>query len=292
MQKFGFKETRIDRKLMDARILSAANSIGFRLLVRYMQQLGKSMDDFSIAEIGCGTGTFSLLFNFLGVQTTLIDADEAALEAARTAFSLYGRSARFLKADVLSSVPEDLSGKFDIVVSGGLAEHFSGKDRQKCILFHRMLLKSPGLAFISVPNALGPFYRIVTGFRKITGTWDMEIEIPYSFLELRENAYRAGFSRSEIFGNQPLLKDFGDYALGFGSAMLAVFPAKVKNAIRKRLHRPIADKEEEKDIPVPSTQSVVSSVLAKASPPYRKAIVKTPKDYLSSGITLFGYLGN
>jgi cyclopropane fatty-acyl-phospholipid synthase-like methyltransferase len=92
-----------------------------------------------IAEVGCGTGTFALTFALLGASVTLIDSNEEALKNAEKIYKMYGCTTQCVKANVLDSPPDNLRKSFDVAISGGLAEHFIGKNLASCISFHRRL---------------------------------------------------------------------------------------------------------------------------------------------------------
>jgi 2-polyprenyl-3-methyl-5-hydroxy-6-metoxy-1,4-benzoquinol methylase len=123
---------------------------GWQRIVYYILRFGAPFSSLKIAEVGCGTGSFALPLKLLGADATLIDADQNALETARQAYRLYGCDATFLLCDVTQPVSESLAGKFDVVTSNGLAEHFIGEERTKCFAYHRNLSREKGFARIGV----------------------------------------------------------------------------------------------------------------------------------------------
>jgi len=195
---------------MDTRLRATVTTPGWCRTITHVLGLGVPFEKLEVAEVGCGSGTYSLAWALLGARTTLIDADEEALVIARNAFNLYEVEAEFVKADVLNIPPKELVGRFHLVASGGLAEHFVGENRTHCFAFHRALLTKTGIARLAVPNRLSPFYRFVRGFRMLTGTWDLDIEIAYDPDELSRLAEASGFRRWEVFGNNFLRK--GNYS--------------------------------------------------------------------------------
>lgn len=190
-----------------------------------------------IAEVGCGTGTNSLMYGLLGAEVALIDYDTRVLENIKKIYEMWGVNAEFYNLSCLDDPPDNLLNKFDNVGSGGLAEHFLGEDRLKCIQFHYKLLKKGGFASIGVPNRFSVFYRTVVGFRRITGTFWIDIEVPFSNSELLSCAQKTGFDRSYVLGNEYLGRDFKVYSLGLASAVIDIMPEKLKSAIRSRTRK-------------------------------------------------------
>jgi SAM-dependent methyltransferase len=194
---------------------------------------GVRVNELRVAEVGCGTGTASLTFGLLGASITLIDLNQKVLESARKTYDKFGCGARFVRADCLKPVPDGLEGTFDVVLSGGLAEHFTGTYRQKCLDYHRSLLKPGGMAVIGVPNRLSPFYQWVRCFRILTGTWGPDVEVPFSNAELRSLAGRSGFRNYYVLGACSLVKDLKVYSRGFVSAVVDLCPKNFKDPLRK-----------------------------------------------------------
>ncbi len=186
-----------------------------------------------VAEVGCGTGTMALVLGLLGAEVTLIDFNASVLEEAARIYACFGCKARRLTADCLEPPGVELRGTFDIVVSGGLAEHFEGDYREKCFAYHRELLKPGGMAMIGVPNRLSPFYQWIRIFRMATGTWELDIEIPFSDSEMRRIAAKTGFIDCLVFGTAPLSRDVVVYSRGFISAIADLLPAGMVGRARR-----------------------------------------------------------
>jgi len=227
----------ITKSMMDRRIRICTLHFGWQHAVRVILERGTPFHKLKIAEVGCGTGTTSLTFCLLGTSVTLLDFNQCALKNARDIYKLYDCKAELVLADCMDTPVDELRGKFDFVVSSGLAEHFSGIDREACIRYHRLLLKDGGIAYIGVPNTLSLFYQWVRSFRKLTGTWELEIEIPFSPKELKFLAKKVGFNEAYIIGNAPLGKDLIDYSRGFGSAVKQLFPAYVQERLQTQRER-------------------------------------------------------
>lgn len=144
--------------------------------------------DFSalrVIEIGAGMGTNSALMAKRGADVTILDYSDNALKKAQDFFHSNNLHATFIKADALD-LPPHLLGNYDISMSFGLAEHFTGQRRLKIIANHRELLASWGLSFISVPNSYNIPYRIFKFVAEKTGRWNVGEEYPFSRNELHK----------------------------------------------------------------------------------------------------------
>lgn len=232
------------REEMDRRIKNIVTSFrGWTYIIKLFRESGVQFDKLQVAEVGCGTGTFSLTLALLGAKVTLIDFNQKALENAGRIYKLYNCNAELIKADCLYQPPKELVGRYDFVSSIGLAEHFIGEDRYKCLSYHYELLKGGGVIYIGVPNKYSPFYQWIKFFRKITGTWDIDIEIPFSSVELRILAKKLGCREFAVVGNHYIWRDFIVYSRGFISAITDIFPQKIKVSI-KRYYK-VENKKEE-----------------------------------------------
>ena len=77
-----------------------------------------------------------------------------------------------------------LQKNFDVSMSFGLAEHFTGEKRIKIIKTHFDVLKKEGITFISVPNKFNPPYQINKTLFQLFGFWKVGEEHPFSPKEL------------------------------------------------------------------------------------------------------------
>lgn len=226
-------EVEIPTATMNFRIKCATSQRGWQEVVRIFSEKGVSVDKLNIAEVGCGTGTMSLTFALMGASVTLIDFNEKVLERTRNIYNLYNCQAKFIKADCLRLPPKEIIDAFDLVISVGLAEHFTGEYRKKCIAYHRQLLKKGGVAFIAVPNCLSFFYQMIRFIRELTKTWDLDVEVPFSNTELKRLAKEVGFTDSYVIGYTSFYRDFLDYFWGLISAIKDFFPEELKKALKK-----------------------------------------------------------
>lgn len=223
-------------KVLERELLTVRwSKIEKRVLKRF-----SGFKDLEVMEIGCGAGTLSMIMALKGANVSLLDYSQTALNTARDQFKRMDLRANFILADALS-LPADLKGSFDITMSFGLAEHFAGAERREIICAHKMLLKSGGISFISVPNALCFPYRIYKKASELAGLWEIGDERPFSRAELRRLANEAGYNEIELFGGS-FLHDFNYFLFGNAKRLLL-------NLAKRRSIRSEMDFKVKKEIP-------------------------------------------
>lgn len=179
---------------------------------RIMDALRRRLGDLNgkrAIEVGAGKGTFSAALAREGVAVTLLDFSPVALELAQIRFRAAGLTANFIHGDAFD-LSAELQGKFDIVSSFGLAEHFEGARRQEIFRSHHCLARAGGCVVIAVPNSSSVPYRVYMLASKLMDTWALGLEKPFTMRELRRRAESAGLGRVEIFGSSAgkALRDF------------------------------------------------------------------------------------
>lgn len=174
-------------------------SARWALMVNRLEAAMPSLDGLQAVELGSGRGDLSVLLARRGVRVTLIDASRAALDQARHRFHRLGLSARFEPGDMFAP-PEPWRGRFDIVLSSGVIEHFRSKERTLAIQAHYNLLRRGGVAIISVPHARCVPYRLWKRYLELRGWWAFGMELPYTKRELLSRAETAGFVGCEAHG--------------------------------------------------------------------------------------------
>lgn len=256
---------------MDERIKSCILYRNWKHTIHMVSNQGIPFDKLSVAEVGSGTGTFSLTMALLGASVTLIDFNEKSLAKAEAIYRLYGCNVKLVKADCLDLPSDEIKGKFDIVVSMGLAEHFTGGQRERVILYHKLLLKESGFVSILVPNRFSPFYRLMKAFREVTGTWQISIEIPFSAGELRSIAERH-FNKSYILGKDYMLSDSMVYLQGLISAIIDALPFILRKELKKLKRYQVQpgqgarDNQEIKQFVQAQAQKTISSTAEEENP--------------------------
>lgn len=159
-----------------------------------------TFDSLRVIEIGAGTGTNSALMAKRGARVTILDNSEKALQRSRLFYARNGLEAEFIKQNAFD-LPRDMLGKFDVSMSFGFAEHFSGPERLDIIRTHFELLKDDGIAIISVPNRLNPPYRIFKFLAQKTNHWPVGDEYPFSRSELAGCCRDIGITDFSVLGD-------------------------------------------------------------------------------------------
>jgi len=165
-----------------------------------------SFKNLKTIEIGSGVGTYSALMAKEGANVTLLDYSNGALQRSQEFFKRNHVVGTFIYENALE-LPNDYFNKYDLSMSFGLTEHFSGQDRIKINKNHFQVLKGGGISFISVPNKYNLPYRILKLVCEITGRWSVGIEIPYSRNELRKICHEIGINEIHFLGDS-LLSSF------------------------------------------------------------------------------------
>lgn len=136
-------------------------------------------------EIGAGSAVYSLILASEGANVTVLDYSKNAIKLSKSLFKKRNLTAKFLKRDAFKLSKEYLS-QFDVSISFGTAEHFSGEKRLDFIKTHFSVLKKGGLAFISVPNRWNAPYRLHKFLSQFFGRWKFGEEYPFSPCEFKK----------------------------------------------------------------------------------------------------------
>jgi 2-polyprenyl-3-methyl-5-hydroxy-6-metoxy-1,4-benzoquinol methylase len=170
-----------------------------RMEQRVLAELG-GLEGLRVIEIGAGAGTNAGAMAKRGASVTVLDYSDLALTRAREFFMANGLDADFVQANALE-LPAEVAGRFDVAMSFGLNEHFTGAERVGIFQAHLDALRSGGLAFISVPNARNAPYRASKWAAEKTGRWKLGVEIPFTRAELESICAQLGVTDFEFFGD-------------------------------------------------------------------------------------------
>ncbi len=282
-----WKHFQVTPSLIRQRVETICSSLGWHDAIATLLEKKIPFDGLKVAELGCGTGTFSLCFALLGADVTLVDTSEDALKVAEAFFCACGLDAHYRQVDILKGLPSDMLGRYDLVTSGGLIEHFTADDRLLSIRQHGRLLSPRGFTMMAVPNRYSPFYRMIRWYRERTRTWSMDVEVPYSRGELLRLAKTAGLSRLRVLGNRLLGYDALDYAKGFVSATLDFLP----QSVREHMHalRSRGSRGGDKAAPYCHLSQVVEKSVASIRSHGRNRKLDAPaKDFFGATLFLIG----
>ena len=148
-----------------------------------------------------------------GANVTVLDYSDLALQKAKAFFDSQKLKADFINTDALK-LPDNLLHKFDVVMSFGLAEHFT--DRMPIFAAQVNFLKPGGTAIISVPNKHCPPYRLYKYLAEKLGRWPFGEEYPMSKVELKEIFAEIEINEYKIISSS-LINAFAFFYSGFRS---------------------------------------------------------------------------
>jgi SAM-dependent methyltransferase len=174
-----------------AELAAELSGLRWRTQVELVDQQFGTFEGLRVIEIGAGRSTNALLYALRGARPTVLDLSPKALELSRKRFADRGLEVEAVQGDAFDLSPE-LLGAFDVSMSFGLCEHFTGVRRRDIIEAHLRVLRPGGLAVVNVPNRYSPFYRAWMGLAKRRGTWTLGVEVPFSAAELTELAKMSG----------------------------------------------------------------------------------------------------
>lgn len=165
-------------------------------LAYIMPVLRSLPDEFSVIDIGVGTGSLLMLIHE-AVQHEVVglDISRNALLEAKLRFRPFKSKSSLILGDVFHLPFRNST--FDVVICLGLIEHF--KDSLTPISNLLKLVKEGGCAFISVPQRKSLYtpYKYWQIRRK---KWPFGFEKEFTVDELREIYKKMGFSKVKIVG--------------------------------------------------------------------------------------------
>jgi len=105
----------------------------------------------AVLDAGCGSGFFSGFFISRDCEVYTLDYSDSALEVARE--KTQNKSKAYLKENLLEpDFGNRFAGKFDIIFTDGLFEHFTREDQNKILDNFKKVKKPDGLITTFVPN--------------------------------------------------------------------------------------------------------------------------------------------
>ena len=171
----------------------------FSLISDVIQKKFGSIDNLNTIELGSGMGTVSLLLALQGANPTLVDNNDVALQRAKELFNYFNIKPKIRNEDMFSLDMND-ELKFDVCLSVGLIEHFTGEKRKEAIKAHVRTVKKKGLVLLVVPNKYCFNYRIWMSLAKLIRRWNYGYEEPFSRKELSSLATEVGLKNTQVNG--------------------------------------------------------------------------------------------
>lgn len=104
-----------------------------------------------VLDAGCGSGFFSSYFLSRGCRVFTLDYSQDALDMARG--KTENKCEAYLRRNLLDAdFGEEYKGRFDLIFTDGLFEHFTADDQKKIMDNFRKAKKPEGLVTTFVPN--------------------------------------------------------------------------------------------------------------------------------------------
>lgn len=188
------------------RLLNHVEREFFLWIARSLESLGKIGQDVHLVEVGCARSqALPVLAKRLGISVAGIDYSPNGCEQTKVMLNREGVDGEVYCSDIFA-IPDTLKGRFDVVVSFGLIEHFSNTNEIVSALAG--LLKPGGVIFTNIPNMGG-----TTGFfQKILNRGIYDIHVPLTPSQVRSAHEAAGLRVIEA--NYFLSSNYGVVNLG------------------------------------------------------------------------------
>ena len=158
-----------------------------------------------VLEFGCGTGINSIIMASRGADVTFVDTSRAALDLVKYNLDRLGLKAKLVQQDVFDFKE---AGKYDLVHSEGLVEHFLPPKRQEIVDIHARAAKKGGKVLIIVPHNKCPPYRFGKALAGSLGCWLYGNEYPYTKKELLTRMKWSGLRPGDVVGGEFLFSLF------------------------------------------------------------------------------------
>jgi 2-polyprenyl-3-methyl-5-hydroxy-6-metoxy-1,4-benzoquinol methylase len=162
-----------------------SNNILTRKIISILLKKYGSIKGLKTIEIGAGTGKISGVLAKKGAEVTILDYSENAINSSKKFFEDNNLKANFILNDAFN-IKDELNSNFDISMSFGTAEHFTGNRRKEIIKIHFDVLKENGVTFIQTPNKHNLPYITHKFLSERFNRWLFGEEYPFSGYELKK----------------------------------------------------------------------------------------------------------
>jgi 2-polyprenyl-3-methyl-5-hydroxy-6-metoxy-1,4-benzoquinol methylase len=181
-QHWSDKPIRYDNKHRSGTITNYVN----RRIEKYFDEVFANIETSgkSLLEIGCARSIWLAYFtNTFGFQVSGIDYSARGCEDTQRSLINDGITSEIVCADFFDP-PSWMNGKYDVIVSFGVAEHF--QDTQRCIKAFAKMLKPGGNMITVIPNMVG----LIGQIQKFIDRQVFDIHVQLNTNDLR-NAHEA-----------------------------------------------------------------------------------------------------
>lgn len=174
---------------IDPRSPSLGNRFSRRMHTLFQHAFaGMPTEGASLLEIGCGRSAWLPYFHReFGFQVSGLDYSDIGCEQARQILAKADVEGEIFRADLFCP-PASFLGRFDVVFSGGVVEHFA--DTQECISACAAFLKPGGAMVTVIPNMRG----VVGALQRVLDRTLYEMHVPLRARDLRYAHQAAGLS--------------------------------------------------------------------------------------------------
>lgn len=151
-------------------------------------------------EVGCGTGSYSIVLKKLGLisNVILLDSSYSALESAKRTFDTFNDFGMFILADGMNMPLVDKS--MNLAFSGGLLEHFD-KKRQKKLISEQTRVSTHVICQVPINTIFYNFQRKI--IELLNKGWPFGYEKPLSIKYIQEL-----FNENKLIIKKTAYRDF------------------------------------------------------------------------------------
>jgi ubiquinone/menaquinone biosynthesis C-methylase UbiE len=157
------------------------------VIVNWLKRLNRGF----LLDTGCGRGQYVIYANVLGFKSVGVDISSRSIKIAMKNCKKYG--GKVLIADVRNLPFKE--GIFDVVISGGVVEHF--KESQQALCEAYRVLKENGVLLINVPHRMS-VYILNKKLQQILGVWRVGYERFFTISTFQKMLHKCGFKIKEI----------------------------------------------------------------------------------------------
>lgn len=197
LEQFVFRRAAVGRTDWDKYYVKPVATAGWSRrimeneLVRLIGGLAPSREPLRVLELGGGNSCFlpRLMAEFKIDPFTILDSSPEGIRLARERFDpLFAPRVRYAEADAFTA---ELEGRFDVVFSVGLIEHFDDDRTEQLVGLHRRWVADDGVVLIAVPTPT-VLYRSIRSIWELLGLWRFPDERPIPRAELVQRMRRQG----------------------------------------------------------------------------------------------------
>ena len=152
----------------------------------FQRHLSTTLKDTSVVELGCGRSVWLPWFaRRFGMKVGGLDYSETGCRQAEALLARDNIEADIHQGDIFDP-PEEMLGRYDVVTSFGLVEHFT--DTASCVASCAAFARPGGLVVTEIPNMFG----LNGGIVKIINRRVYDMHVPMTVNMLTEAHKQAG----------------------------------------------------------------------------------------------------